>query len=450
MRLTFYGGAKTITGANYILEAGNGEKIMIDCGLLQGGHYAENKNFEDFPYNPEEIGAVFVTHAHIDHIGRLPKLISNGFKGTVYSTEPTKAFAKSLLEDSVDILAREAKRYGKPGFCRQGDIKKLMNQWQEVVYHQKITHGPFLVTFYDAGHILGSAFIKIEADGKSVVFSGDLGNSPAPLIKERELIPTDIDYVFMESAYGGEKHEPREGVMDKLEDIIEATVKRNGVLLIPAFAMERTQILLHHIHDLMSSKKIPKALVFLDSPLAIRVTEVYKTFADVLDRETQKFLREGHNLFEFPNLYRTETTEESKAIWKKESPKIIIAGAGMSQGGRILHHEKRYLPDSKNAIVFVGYQVKGSLGRKILDGAKKVKINGDEIPVRAQVFRISEYSSHADQPQLLEWLKPARFDLKKVFLIQGEEAQMEILSSKIQDRLAVDVEIPGEGDSVSL
>ncbi len=449
MRLTFHGGAKAVTGSNYILEAESGEKIIIDCGLFQGEDYAEDENFKDFPYNPSEIGAVFVTHAHIDHIGRLPKLVSEGYEGPVYSTEPTKAFAEYLLRDSVNIISREAEKFGVPPFCTPGSIEKLMKQWQGMKYHETVNHSPFSVTFFNAGHILGSAFLRVEADGKSVVFSGDLGNSPAPLIKEREPLP-QVDYVVMESTYGGEEHESREEVVDRLEDVVEEVGQTGGVLLVPAFALERTQVLLHHIHELMAARKVPEMAVFLDSPLAIMMTEVYDSFRDELDKETQEFLKNHEDLFDFPNLKKTKETEESKAIWGADSPKIIIAGAGMSQGGRIIHHEKKYLSDEKNIILIVGYQVEGSLGRQILDGEKEVEIHGERIPVRARVRSISGYSAHADEPQLLDWLRPARFELDGIFLVQGEIDHMEPLSVSIRDKMAIPVEIPERGRTVKL
>jgi metallo-beta-lactamase family protein len=449
MNLTFYGAAKAVTGSNYILEADNGEKIMIDCGLFQGADYAGDKNFRDFPYNPSEVRAVFVTHAHIDHTGRLPKLVSDGYNGPVYSTKSTKAFSEHLLRDSVDILSREAEKFDAPLFCTPGSINKLMKNWEGVAYHKTIEEGPFLVTFFDAGHILGSSFLKIEIDGKVIVFSGDLGNSPAPLIKEREPIP-QADYVIMESTYGGEKHQPREEVIGKLEDIIEETGRKKGTLLIPAFAMERTQVLLYHIQKLMEGKKIPEMKVFLDSPLAIMMTDVYDSFKEELDEETQDFLKEHKDLFDFSNLKKTRTTEESKAIWKVDPPKIIIAGSGMSQGGRIIHHEKRYLSSEKNTVLIVGYQVEGSLGRKLLDGEKEVEIHGEKIPVRAEIKEISGYSAHADEPQLLGWFYPIRSDVKNVFLVHGELDHMEPLKESIVDNLAVSVEIPEEGQTFNL
>lgn len=443
-----------MTGANYFLES-KGKKILVDCGLIQGSNYAERKNFDPFPYNPKEISAVFITHAHIDHTGRLPKLVKDGFSGEVYSTPPTKEFARHLLEDSVDILSREAKKHKQEPFCNQENVEKLMELWNGVDYHQEIKIGPFNILFYDAGHILGSAFIKIEAEGKSIFFSGDLGNSPAPLIRPREPLLEDAEFCLIETTYGNRIHEPQEEVQGALEDIIEDTFRTGGVLMIPAFAMERTQALLFHINELIAEKRVPEVPIFLDSPLAIRITEVYSKFTDYLNEETAGFIKEGNRLFDFPHLKKTISTDSSRAIKKIPPPKVIIAGSGMSQGGRIIYHEKDYLPDPKNTILFVGYQVEGSLGRRILEGKKEgkpfsVKILGEEVPVRASVKVIGGYSAHADQPQLLDWLRPARFSLKKVFAVQGEKDQASAFVQKVMDELAVNAVLPKEGEMVEL
>ncbi len=448
MRLTFYGGTKTVTGANYLLEH-NGEKILIDCGLFQGSNYAERQNFKPFPYDPKEISAILVTHAHIDHTGRLPKLIGDGFSGVLYSTEPTKAFARHLLKDSVDIMSREAKQHELSGFCTPGNIDTLMERWKSIAYHKEVKHGPFAITFHNAGHILGSSFIEVKADGKTIVFSGDLGNSPAPLIKPLEKLEC-ADYCVIESTYGDRTHGPSGRVRDELEDMIEDAAKSGGVLMIPAFAMERTQTLLFHINELIEEGRIPKIPVFLDSPLAIRLTAVYEQFTDELNKETSEFMSEGNKLFSFPALTKMLETKASRSIAKVQPPKVIIAGAGMSQGGRIIHHEKRYLPDPKNLILFVGYQVKGSLGRRILDGEKEVKILGEKVPVRARIKEIPGYSAHADKPQLLKWLKPARLSLKHVFVVQGEEEQSRPFAQAVRDKLAVDTSIPSFGETVEL
>lgn len=454
MRLTFNGGAKIVTGVNYLLES-SGTKILIDCGLFQGASYVEEYNWESFPYDPKEIRAVFVTHAHIDHTGRLPQLVKEGFSGTIYSTEPTKDFAKYLLEDSQGILQKEAKRQNKPLLYDNKDIHSAIAKWKTVKYHQQLTLGPFKITYYNAGHILGSAFILIEAEGKRIIFSGDLGNSPTPIIGAREDIPVTVDYVLIESTYGGRTHEPPKKSIDIIEDLIEDTARRGGTLMIPAFAMERTQQLLYQINQLAENKRIPKVPVFLDSPLAIKLTKVYSQYENYWTKEAAAQIKRGDKLFDFPGLIKTLTTEESKSINDIPPPKVIIAGSGMSNGGRILHHEKRYLSDPNSTLFIVGYQAKGSLGRRIIDGKKSgkpfsIKILGDEILVKANVKAVGGFSAHADQPQLLQWLRPVRESLKKAFIVQGEEDQAAALSNKLRDVYAVNTHIPDHGESVVL
>lgn len=451
MKLTFYGGAQIVTGANYLLESGK-TKILIDCGLFQGSSYCENLNFEPFPYNPSEISAVFVTHAHVDHIGRLPKLYKAGFRGRVFSTAPTRDFAELVLLDSEHILEEEAVKKHKPPIYNAADVLGLMQNWQGVSYHEKIKMGDLEVELYDAGHILGSSSIFIHGEGKRIVFSGDLGNIPAPLIKPTEYFK-EVDYAIIESAYGGRLHEELDRRKEILEDLIEETVKAKGVLMIPAFALERTQELIFELNDLVEHGRIPKVPVFIDSPLAIKLTTLYQKYSmdpNYFNQGAINLIKEGDRIFNFPGLQMTLTTEQSKAINDVPSPKIVIAGAGMSNGGRILHHERRHLSDPKSTILFIGYQASGSLGRLILDGAETVKMFGEDISVRCKIKNISGYSAHADQSQLLKWVEPMRLSLEKVFIVQGEEDQSMALAQKIKDDFAVEGKVPRMGEQVVL
>ena len=446
MKLTFYGGVGGTTGANYLLES-NGTKIMVDCGLHQGSHYAERRNFEPFPYDPKEIAAVFITHSHLDHTGRLPPLIRAGFKGTIYSTPATKDFAELMLLDSEHILGKEAEREKRPLLYTTEDVVRTREHWQGLRYHNPVTVGGFTVELFDAGHILGSAIIKIQAEGKTIVFSGDLGNSPAPIIQPTEKIDA-ADYCVVESTYGDRVHEHVDERKEQLEDVIEDTVRTGGTLMIPAFAMERTQELLYHLHQLFKEERVPSVPVFIDSPLAIKLTAVYKKYESYFNPETAHIAKSGDDILNFPGLRLTLTTEQSKEINNVPPPKVVIAGSGMSNGGRILHHEIRYLPDPKSTILFIGYQAKGSLGRAILDGAREVRIFGETVPVRCKKVNIAGYSAHADQPLLLKWLSPMRQSLKKVFVVQGEEESSAALMQKIKDDLALSAEVPKEGESV--
>ncbi len=446
-----------VTGSSFLLENEAGKRILIDCGLHQGARYCERHNFEPFPLDPASIEAVFVTHAHIDHVGRLPQLYRAGFRGRVYSTPPTKDFAETLLIDSEHILAIEARELGLPLIYELADINETMKLWQKVSYHEKIEAAGFEVEFYNAGHILGSASILVKGDGQKIVFSGDLGHPVTPLIKGREEIKA-ADYALIDSTYGSRVHEDLTQRKDLLENVIEETVKAGGVLMIPAFALERTQELLFEFNDLVENGRIPRTPVFIDSPLAIKLTAVYKKYSQdraYFDEAAIELLRAGDAIFDFPDLHLTLTTEQSKQINGIAPPKIIVAGAGMSQGGRILHHERRYLSDPKSTILFVSYQAVGSLGRRILDGAKSgknfsVKIFGEEVAVKARVLAIGGYSSHADQLALIDWLRPMKLGLKKVYLVHGEEKEMGPLEDRIRDELAVRPVVPNLGEEVIL
>jgi metallo-beta-lactamase family protein len=422
---------------------------MIDCGLHQGSHYAETENFMPFVYDPKEVSAVFITHSHLDHIGRLPSLVKAGFKGIVYSTTATRDFAELMLLDSEHLLSKEAEREGKPPLYNEEDIAQLMKLWKGLNYHQSVDVAGFKVELYDAGHILGSACIHIEAEGKTIVFSGDLGNTPAVIIKPTEKIPY-ADYCLIESTYGDRIHENVDGRRQMLYDAMIETVNAGGVLMIPTFAMERTQELLYHMHQLFQEGKLPHVPIFIDSPLAIKLTAVYKKHEDYFNKATEDIVKSGDDILNFPGLKLTLSTEESKAINNVPAPKIIIAGSGMSNGGRILHHEQRYLPDPKSEIIFVGYQAEGSMGRQLLEGAKEVKIFGETVPVNCKRINIPGYSAHADQPHLLDWLSSMKGSLKKVFVVQGEQASGEILAHKIIDGFGITAEVPHLNESVTL
>lgn len=453
MELTFFGASQEVTGSNYLLETEN-TRILIDCGLLQGGRFVNPENYQPFPFDVTTIDALFVTHAHIDHTGKIPKLCKDGFKGKIYSTPPTKDFSEFLLLDSEHLLRRDATEQGLEPIYGLNDINEAFKSWETVNYHEEVHLKDFKLEFFDAGHILGSAFIVVteKATGKTVCFSGDLGNQPAPLVKDTEQI-TNADYVLIESTYGDRIHDDPSTRRNRLEDAIEDAMNLKGVLLIPAFAMERTQELLYEMDDLAENGRVPSCPVFVDSPLAIKLTTIYKKYSQdpaYFDEESIAQSKAGMEFFDFPRLRFTLTTEQSKSINEAPMPKIIIAGSGMSNGGRILHHELRYLPDPNTTILFIGYQAKGTLGRAILEGASLVRIMGEDIPVRCRVATISGYSAHADQPLLLKWIHPMRQSIKKLFIVHGDIDQMEPFAQKVRDEFAINAIIPTHGMKVTL
>ena len=452
-KITFCGGAGAVTGACYLVEAGD-SKILVDCGMIQGSRFSESLNDNPFPFDPKAIDAVLITHAHIDHTGRLPKLARAGFKGKILATAPTIDFSRALLLDSEHVIRMEAEHEGREPLYNIKDVERVFDFTESVPYDQYTVLNDNISFFLrDAGHILGSVIIELflkDGDKKiKIVFSGDLGNSPSPLVRD-PFIVKDADYLLIESTYGNKLH-PTDGARkDLLEDVIEETIAAGGVLMIPAFATERTQELLYELNELMENGRIPKVPVFIDSPLAIKITEIYKKYPQLYDKEAKELLKLGDEIFHFPGLRFTPGVEDSRSINAVRPPKIIIAGSGMSQGGRILYHEKLYLPDEKSTLLIIGYQVKGSLGRKLLDGEPTVKIHGAEVEARAKVVQIAGYSAHADQKQLLAWVDPMRHSLKKVFVVQGEAEASRTLAQIIADQMAIPTVVPAEGEGFIL
>lgn len=452
--LGFYGAASMVTGSNFLVTVpsggnpGYGAKIMIDCGLFQGGSVFDDKNHAAFPYDPTSVDVLLVTHAHLDHVGRIPKLIRDGFRGTIYSTPPTRDMARLILTDSMGVLRREAEEKGTKPLYDEDDVEKAMSHWQTKPYRQSFElPGGVSATLHDAGHILGSSMVELAHDGKTIVFSGDLGNSPAPLLHDTDSL-AQPDYLVMESLYGDHEHEDRDTRKHILEDVIENTVLRGGALIIPAFSIERTQEVLAEINDLVEHKKIPEVPVFLDSPLAIKVTEIYKAQENdqYFNKTAMAAIASGDDIFKFPRLRFTLSRGESDAIAETSDPKIIMAGSGMSNGGRVLKHLKRHLADPKSTMLIVGYQAAGTMGRMIQDGAKEVTIEGEVIPVRAQITTIHGYSAHKDGAELLTFIEPAIDTLKKVFLVHGEPKALLFFAQRARDYLGLDASVPQEGE----
>ena len=447
-KVTFHGGTGSVTGANFMLEV-DGKKILVDCGLTQGSKVADDVNWDPFPYDPKEVDVLFVTHGHVDHLGRIPKLIHEGFRGKIYSTEPTKGLALPMLEDTAGILEKNTD-LGLDKIYSPENIKMALSLWEGFPYHQKINLTPEVeVSFLNAGHILGSAMVQFAYNGKKILFTGDLGNSPSPLLPDTEKV-TDVDYLIMESVYGDRNHESRDDRRRLLAEAIQDNHKRKGTLIIPTFSLERSQELLFELDTLLEGHRIPVMPIFFDSPLAIRLTDVFKEFKSYLNENAQKAMSSGEFLFDFPGLHNTLKADESKLIKEVPGPKIVIAGSGMSTGGRVVHHERHYLPDPNNTLLLTGYQSVGTPGRLIQEGMSTVRITGEDVSVRAHIVTISGYSGHKDSDGLLNFVQDMQDSLKKVYVVMGEPKSSMFLVQKLRDNLAMEAFAPEAGESVNL
>ncbi len=447
-KITFYGGTGSVTGANFLLEIDD-KKILIDCGLTQGLELTDNINWAPFSYDPKEIDILFITHSHIDHIGKIPKLIYEGFHGKIYSTKPTRALTGPMLLDTAGILSKN-KQFSLDKIYSEENVNAAFLQWLSFDYHERIKITDNLeVSFKNAGHILGSAMIEFIYKGKKILFTGDLGNSPSPLLPDTEKI-TDADYLIMESVYGDRNHESRNDRRNLLERVIEDNYKRKGILIIPTFSLERSQELLFELNDLVTNNRIPIMPIFFDSPLAIHLTEIFKQFGNYFNETAKKVLSKDKYLFDFPGLHSTLQSEESKMINDAPNPKIVIAGSGMSSGGRIVHHEKHYLPDPNNTILLTGYQALGTVGRLVQEGIKRVHISGEDVDVRAHVVTILGYSGHKDGDGLFNFVEYMQDKVKKVFVVMGEPKSAMFLVQRLRDNLGIEASAPLKGDSVLL
>jgi metallo-beta-lactamase family protein len=447
--LYFFGGAGSVTGANFMLSSEK-TKILVDCGLRQGSSFAEEGNYTPFAYTPAEVEVLFVTHVHLDHIGRIPKLVRDGFKGKIISTEASRALAEPLLMDSMELLEQAAVKDGKPILYDEKDIAAALKLWEGVSYHQDISlPDGFSARLLNAGHILGSAMIEIVRDGRKIIFTGDLGNDHSDLVGPTEAI-SQVHYLVMESVYGDKKQEGIAERTDRLEDTIESTIARGGTVLIPAFSTERTQELIYEIRGLLKDKKVPSVPVYVDSPLASKVTEAFLAYPTYFRDEIQTRLQAGEDIFAFPELQFVHTAEESAALHKDAAPKIIIAGSGMSAGGRIISHERAYLGDSNNTVLIVGYQAAGSLGRMLIEGEKTVMIHNEKVVVRAHIEENYGYSAHRDRDGLAQFAHQGIETLKRVFVTMGEPKSSLYLVQHLRDYYGLPADAPEQGSSAEL
>ncbi len=450
--ISFENGARSVTGSNFLIDFGN-KRFAVDCGLSQGGKYADDLNHEPFNYDPSSVDVLFVTHGHLDHVGRIAKLVKDGFRGQIYSTPPTKEIGELIMIDSMKIINRAAEEDQRDPLYLQEDIDRALNKWDTKNYHEPMIFDcgggePLSVSFRDAGHILGSAMIVFSYQGTKIAFTGDLGNTPSTLMADTEIM-RDIDYLAIESVYGDRNHELHLERKEKLKEVILNTVKNKGILVIPAFSVERTQELLLELNNMVEKKEVPQIPIFLDSPLAIKVTEVFKRNKHFLNKEAQAQMRHD-DIFQFPGLTQVLDSEESKAIKDVPGPKIIIAGAGMMNGGRIVHHAKNYLNNPRATFLIIGYQAPGTLARILVDGIKSVRLFGTEVQVRAKVIMISGYSAHKDSDALIDFIEPMVGRLKKVFVILGELKSSLFLAQRIKDNFNIEAVVPDKGDKVTI
>lgn len=460
MKLKFLGGARTVTGSCFYMECNN-LKFLVECGMYQGED-AEEINKAAFDFNPEEIDYVFVTHAHLDHSGMLPRIVKEGFKGRIITTSATKDLLEIMLYDSAHIqesdtewLTRKALRAGKSPVIPLYTIEDVRNVMSliDIKKYGEIFHigNGIKYRFLDAGHILGSGALELwfqdSLKEKKIVFSGDIGKKGNPIVKD-PLNPVEADFIVMESTYGNRHHKPLKESIDELVDAVKTTLKRGGNVYIPSFAVGRTQDLLYILNNLLRQKRLHNINVYLDSPLAQEATKIYLSHPECFDEDAKKlFTTRDYN--DSIKLHFVQSAQESMALNKIKSGIIVIAGSGMCEGGRIVHHLKHNLWRSECSVIFVGFQGKGTLGRKIVDGAKTVHILGEEIAVKASIYTINGFSAHADQAELIEWISFFK-DSPEVFIVHGEEEVSLVFSSLVNERFGFKTYVPEKGEMFML
>lgn len=465
IKLQFLGAAQNVTGSRHLLSA-NGTRVLVDCGLYQE-RQLKVRNWDPFPVPPESIDAVLLTHAHLDHCGLLPKLVREGFNGKVYCTAATSELAQIILLDSAHLQEEDAafkrKRHQREG--RKGHYPEIplytaeqaqtsFGHFQPVDYQKPVKIGKGVqASFYEAGHVLGSSMIevKVQQDGQSrtILFSGDVGRPHQPIVRDPSCID-QADYVLIESTYGDREHQEPEDTKKMFAEVINSTKQRGGNVIIPSFALERSQEVLYYINELLLEDAIPHLMVFLDSPMASNITKVFQKHRELFDKEMAEYIKHHQSPFDFPGLKLTETTKESKTINHIKGTIIVIAGSGMCTGGRIKHHLINNITRPESTIMFVGYQATGTLGRRIVDGEKKVRILGQEYRVRAKVVQINGFSAHADRDELLRWLGCLQKPPRKLFIVHGEPESAQHFGDYVRQKTGWEVAVPEYQDKVDL
>lgn len=466
MKISFFGAAKMVTGSNYLVEVNN-YKILIDCGMFQGNEAIEKMNYDKFPYDPSDIDFLLLTHAHIDHSGRIPKLVKEGFKGRIIATNPTYELCQIMLLDSAKIQESDVKwenkkreRAGKPllqPLYTTEDANHSLKYFEPYFLDQMIKlNDNVKLRFKDAGHILGSAIIEVwlteNDETTKIVFSGDLGVKGRLIINDPEYID-EADYLVVESTYGDRLHPSQVEGTKELLDIINKTAERGGTTLIPSFAVGRTQELIYELNKHYEDPNTPEYLkipVYVDSPMAVKATKVFERNASSFNEEATNKILSGDNPFEFKNLRYIETQEESMLLNKYDFPKVIISSSGMANAGRIRHHLKHNLWNEKNSLVFVGYQAEGTLGRLLRDGKKRIKLLGEDINVKLEVHDVNGFSGHADMAGLLKWIDSFKKKPAKIFIVHGEDSSANNLAHEIEARFGTETIVPELGDSYEI
>jgi len=465
IKLRFLGAAQNVTGSRHMLEA-NGVRLLIDCGLYQERQFI-GRNWDPFPVPPDSIDAVLLTHAHLDHCGLLPKLVKEGFKGKIYCNPATAEIAQIILLDSAKIQEEDAEHKRKR-HERQGrkapypevplytieDAQACFPLFSPVKYRQSVTLGDGVeATFYDAGHVLGSSIIRAKVRWNSqeriILFSGDIGRPGRPIVCDPTVFDT-ADYILIESTYGDRVHDDTKNVKKMIGNVINSTKKAGGNIIVPSFALERSQEVLYYINELLLEKAIPSLKIFLDSPMASRITKVFQNHPELFDEQMAEFIRNRKSPFNLPQLQLAGKADESKAIDRIKETVIVIAGSGMCTGGRIKYHLVNNISKPQSTIMFVGYQAVGTLGRQIVDGAKTVRILGEERQVKANIVRIHGFSAHADRDELLEWLKELKAPPRKVFVVHGESESASGFGDYLREQTGWDVSVPAYQDEVVL
>ena len=449
VEIEFLGGVRSVTGSKFLV-CGESVEILVECGQYQGLKELRLRNWEPFPIPPVEVDAAVLTHAHLDHCGLLPKFVREGFKGKTFCTEDTARLAAVVLEDAAKMQMEDAEYAARKGFSKHRIPLPLFDSLDADDAISTLRPTPFLerteiaknsyITFHRAAHILGSAIVELEVEGKRILFSGDLGRVNHPILSSPDAIPDrDIDALLVESTYGDRKHQV---VGDALSDVIHRTIKRGGIILIPAFAVDRTEVILHRLKELMDEQSIPKIPIFVDSPMALRSLDIYREAFDRPALDIDPKIKAEGDPFGFEFYHSARNVEESKALAEINSPAIIISASGMATGGRVLHHLRRLLPDSRNSVVLVGYQSVGTRGRSLADGAKTLKMFGSYIDVRAEIAKINEFSVHADSLEMIDWLSTAKKPPIQTYIVHGEEGAGTLFQQLISEKLGWSAVIP--------